>query len=140
MNVDLSDKPEFLFEKHPEGKVPVLEHNGQVTHTALRACHHGIVGQPWLNSSLRNGGNPELQLHSATLEKAVAETKGRGNLGWRCRNCRCFTCRIPWVWCTRCGIVLHYGTLHAEAVQKCSSRIFFQMNDSGQRQRQRTIN
>ncbi|VDO22814.1 unnamed protein product [Heligmosomoides polygyrus] len=29
VNVDLSDKPEFLFEKHPEGKVPVLEHNGQ---------------------------------------------------------------------------------------------------------------
>ncbi|EYB89896.1 hypothetical protein Y032_0226g2767 [Ancylostoma ceylanicum] len=29
VNVDLVDKPTFLFSKHPEGKVPVLEHKGQ---------------------------------------------------------------------------------------------------------------
>ncbi|PIO68962.1 glutathione S-transferase protein [Teladorsagia circumcincta] len=29
VNVNLSDKPKFLFEKHPDGKVPILEHNNK---------------------------------------------------------------------------------------------------------------
>ncbi|KAK5964860.1 putative glutathione transferase omega-2 [Trichostrongylus colubriformis] len=30
VNVNLSEKPKFLFEKHPDGKVPILEHNNKV--------------------------------------------------------------------------------------------------------------
>ncbi|KAK6027173.1 hypothetical protein OSTOST_06800, partial [Ostertagia ostertagi] len=29
VNVNLSDKPKFLFEKHPDGRVPILEHNNK---------------------------------------------------------------------------------------------------------------
>ncbi|ETN86380.1 glutathione S-transferase protein [Necator americanus] len=29
VNVNLVEKPQFLLQKHPEGKVPVLEHNGK---------------------------------------------------------------------------------------------------------------
>ncbi|KAK6043857.1 glutathione S-transferase protein [Cooperia oncophora] len=29
VNVNLSDKPKFLFDKHPYGKVPILDHNNK---------------------------------------------------------------------------------------------------------------
>lgn len=45
VNVDLVDKPTFLLLKHPEGKVPVLEHKGKV--------NGGIVEHSFLSQELQ---------------------------------------------------------------------------------------